>query len=57
MEKEKALLFRDKVHPDDWRVEWFDEDGGCEVAIFSGPNAEPRARAFVDSYYREFESR
>jgi hypothetical protein len=32
-----AKVFEDRRVPGDWRVEWFDDDGGCEVAIFSGP--------------------
>jgi hypothetical protein len=30
----------------DWRVEYFDSDGGCYVTIFSGPEAEKRARDY-----------
>jgi hypothetical protein len=37
------------VHEDhdgagDWRVEYFDSDGGCYVTIFAGPEAEKRVR-------------
>ena len=39
-------LFRDKVDADAWRVEYFDDDGGCYVAIFAGPAAEQRARDY-----------
>jgi hypothetical protein len=39
------------VHEDydeagDWRVEYFDSDGGCYVTIFAGPEAEKRARDY-----------
>jgi hypothetical protein len=44
-------VFRDRPDPDAWRVEGFDEDGMCEVAIFSGPDAEGRARRFAASEY------
>jgi len=44
-------VFRDRLDPDAWRVEGFDEDGQCEVAIFSGPDAEGRARRFAASEY------
>jgi hypothetical protein len=37
---EPALVFKDR---DEWRVEWLDDDGACEVAIFAGPNARERA--------------
>jgi hypothetical protein len=40
---EPAHIFEDRVNPREWRVEWFDDDGACEVAIFAGPNARERA--------------
>jgi hypothetical protein len=30
----------------EWRVEYFDADGGCYVTIFAGPAAENRARDY-----------
>ena len=51
MKTEPALVFADKEDPRDWRVEWFDEDGGCEVTVFYGPQADERARAFAKSFY------
>ena len=33
------------------RVEFFDDDGGCEVAQFSGPRARERAMAFGEKFY------
>jgi len=50
-----AKLFRDKLDPDDWRVEFIDDEGRGEIAIFSGPRAEERAKVFADRYYRDFE--
>lgn len=48
----KAVLTQDKDHNTSYRVEAFDSDGGCEVAIFSGPAALDRAIAFAGgSYY------
>jgi hypothetical protein len=32
-----------------WRVEYFDDDGGCYVTIFAGPGAELRAREYYDA--------
>jgi hypothetical protein len=29
-----------------WRVEYFDNDGGCYVTIFAGPEPERRARDY-----------
>jgi hypothetical protein len=39
----------DSLHPGDWRVEYFDDDGGCYVTIFSGPSAKERARDYADA--------
>jgi hypothetical protein len=49
---EPATLFRDRVHPEDWRVEKIDDDGGIEVAIFSGPDTRDRAIEYADWRYR-----
>ena len=37
---------RDPERKGDWRVEYFDDDGGGYVTIFAGPQAEARARAY-----------
>jgi hypothetical protein len=47
----EVKVFADRVHPRDWRVEAFDDDGGCEIAIFSGRDAEGRARRFAAQQY------
>jgi hypothetical protein len=39
-------VFEDRIVSGDWRVEYFDGDGGCYVAIFAGPAAEQRARDY-----------
>jgi hypothetical protein len=39
-------VFKDRTGLDEWRVEYFDAEGGCFVTIFSGPTAEERARAY-----------
>jgi hypothetical protein len=44
-----AKVFEDRQWRGDWRVEWFDDDGGCEVAIFSGPNARERALGYANT--------
>lgn len=46
-----ATLIQDKNDPTAYRVEAIDEDGGCEVAIFSGPYALDRAIAFAGGNY------
>ena len=40
-------LAADPLHPADWRVEYFDDDGGCYVTIFSGPDAKERASDYA----------
>lgn len=49
----KAELIQDKDDAAIFRVEAIDDDGGCEVAIFSGPNALGRAVCFAGNgkYY------
>jgi hypothetical protein len=50
-----ALVFEDREAPGQWRVEWVDDDGGTELAIFSGPNARERAIIFTDRCYGDYE--
>ena len=33
----------------EWRVEYFDDDGGCYITIFAGPASERRARDYFAS--------
>lgn len=47
----KAELVQDKDDATVFRVEAIDDDGGCEVAIFAGPNAKERATAFAGCGY------
>ena len=42
-------VFEDLDDSGDWRVEYFDDDGGCYVTIFSGPLAAHRARGYFDA--------
>ena len=39
----------DRFGTGEWRVEYFDDDGGCYVTIFAGPAAERRARDYFIS--------
>jgi hypothetical protein len=39
---------KDRQYPGEGRVEWFDHDGGSELAISAGPNARERAIIFAD---------
>ena len=52
---ERAVVFRDHVYGDAWRVEWINDDGGVEIATFSGPGARDRAIRYADRQYGEFE--
>lgn len=49
--KDSLSVFPDQHEPNDWRIEYQDEDGGCYVVIFAGPEAERRAR----EYFAELE--
>lgn len=40
-------MFPDREVPATWRVEYFDNDGGCYVTLFMGPAAERRARDYA----------
>jgi hypothetical protein len=38
----KIEAFKDRSGLPEWRVEYFDDHGGCYVTIFAGPFAEQR---------------
>jgi hypothetical protein len=42
----KVTVYEDRYDNGEWRVEYFDDDGGCCVAVFAGPEAERRAREY-----------
>ena len=50
-----AIVFADLLYPGDWRVEWIDDHGGKEVAIFAGPKARERALRYANQQYGLFE--
>lgn len=50
-EHRAAEVFERKGEPGAWSVEWIDEDGGIEQAIFIGPDAEARAREYASFKY------
>ena len=39
----EVTIIEDQARNGDWRVEYFDADGGCYVTVFAGPKAEARA--------------
>ena len=48
---EPASVFEDRETPGDWRVEKFDDDGGCEVRAFTGPDARWQAIDYAKERY------
>jgi hypothetical protein len=51
----RAKVFRDREHSGDWRVEKMDNDGGIELALFSGDDARQQAISYADRVYSEFD--
>jgi hypothetical protein len=51
---EPAKVFEDRVAPGQWRVEWVDDDGSCEVEIFTGPDARRQALRHAMQKYGHF---
>ena len=52
---EPAYLFEDRQTPGDWHVQWTVDEGGFEMAIFSGPRARERAIIFAERCYGSYE--
>ena len=42
--QQNVTVIEDRDGTGEWRVEYFDDDGACYVTVFSGPQAERRAR-------------
>ena len=42
----QVTIIEDRDDAAQWRVEYFDDDGGCYVTVFAGPKAEQRARDY-----------
>jgi hypothetical protein len=51
---EPAKVFEDRELSGQWRVEWFDDDGGCDVELFSGPTARRDALRYAMRTYGHF---
>ena len=45
----EVSVHEDRDGTGEWRVEYFDADGGCYVTVFAGPKAERRARDYFDA--------
>ena len=52
---EPAKVFEDRQTPSQWRVEWFDDDGRCELQIFTGPTARREGLRYAMQNYAHFE--
>ena len=46
---QEVSVHEDREGTGEWRVEYFDDDGGCYVTVFAGPKAERRARDYFDA--------
>ena len=46
---QQVTVIEDSGGTGDWRVEYFDDDGGCYVTLFAGPKAEKRARDYFEA--------
>jgi hypothetical protein len=42
-----AKVFEDRATPGQWRVEWFDDDGRCELEIFTSHDARRQALRYA----------
>ena len=47
--QQDVTVVEDRDGTGEWRVEYFDDDGACYVRVFSGPQAERRARDYFDA--------
>ena len=52
---EPANVFEDCQTPGQWRVEWFDDDGRCELEIFTGHDARRQALRYAVRTYHSRE--
>jgi len=51
---EPANVFEDRDTAGQWRVEWFDDDGRCELEIFTGHDARRQALRYAMQKYGHF---
>jgi len=51
---EPANVFEDRLTPCQWRVEWFDDHGRCELEIFTGQGARRQALRYAMQKYGHF---
>jgi hypothetical protein len=48
---ERAIVLSGSAFSEEWRIEWIDDDGRIEVAIFAGPKARERAIRYAGRQY------
>jgi hypothetical protein len=53
---EPARVFENRIVPGEWRVEWSDDDGRCQLEIFTGPTARRQALRYAMQKYGLFGS-
>ena len=51
---EPAKVYEDRATPGQWCVEWFDEDGACELEFFAGRDARRQALRYAMQKYGHF---
>jgi hypothetical protein len=51
---EPARVFENLIVPGEWRVEWFGDDGRCQLEIFTGPTARHQALRYAMRKYGAF---
>jgi len=51
---EPAKVSEDRAKPGQWRVEWFDDDGCCELEIFDGHDPRRQALRYAMRKYGHF---
>jgi hypothetical protein len=44
-----VAVFEDRYRSGEWRVEYFDDNGGCYMTVFAGAEAERRARQYFSA--------
>jgi hypothetical protein len=54
---EPARVLENRIVPGEWRVEWSDDDGRCQLEIFTGPTARRQALRYAMQKYGLFGKR
>jgi hypothetical protein len=46
IDQRELCVHEDRYGTGEWHVSYYDDDGGCYVTVFGGPEAEWRAREY-----------